>query len=90
MPSIMVNWSPNPPEEEISSYSVHMDGALVGSTPAPSFEIPEVTPGVHVIEIAAVNAWGPGPGSDPVRTPVAPSKPGGVVISIVINVTVDQ
>jgi hypothetical protein len=85
-----LKWLPNPPEEEVTSYNVYLDGAPVGTVPAsltPSFDV-EILPGIHAFIVAPVNLWEEGPQSDPLRTPPVASKPGGLSISITVSVSV--
>jgi hypothetical protein len=79
----------NSTEEQVTGYNVYMDGAQVGNTQEPKFEL-DITPEAHNFAVAAVNLWGEGPQSDPVKTPVPCSKVGGLAISIVVNVSVSQ
>jgi hypothetical protein len=84
-----LNWPVNPPEEQVTGYNVYMDGAQVGNTQEPKFEL-EISPDAHAFAVSAVNVWGEGPQSDPVKTPAPCSKVGGLSISIVVNVSVAQ
>ena len=86
MADIIVSWSPNPVEEQITGYGVFLDGAETSPVQSP-FTFPGVSMGTHSIEVAAIGPWGEGPHSDPVVTPPAATKPAGVNIVIQIQVT---
>ena len=89
MAQVTVNWTQNPAEEIVSGYNAYVDGVLATPSPIVPPFVSDMAMGLHNVEIAAVNAWGEGPKSDPVSTPPAPSKPTGVSISITVNVTVN-
>jgi len=74
--------------EEISQYHFFQDDVEVGVAALPEFTVTGVAAGTHKYEVAAENVWGIGPKSDPVFTPPAPSKCGGVNISVVVNINV--
>jgi hypothetical protein len=86
MADVIVSWSSNPAEEQITGYRVFLDGA--GTPPVQSpHTFQDVPMGTHSIEVAAIGPWGEGPHSDPVVTPPAATKPAGVNIVIQIQVT---
>ncbi|MBZ5499714.1 MAG: hypothetical protein LAP85_25215 [Acidobacteriia bacterium] len=84
-----LSWPANAAEEQVTGYNVYMDGAQVANTQEPKFEV-DITPEAHTFAVSAVNVWGEGPQSDPVKTPAPCSKVGGLSISIVVNVSVTQ
>ena len=86
MADVKITCTANPTEEAITGYKFFQDDVEIGLSAVPEFTVTSVAPGVHKYEVAAVNAWGPGPKSDPVSTPPAASKCGGVQINIVINI----
>lgn len=86
MADVKVTCLANDPLEAISAYRFFQDDVEVGVAALPEFTVANVPPGVHKYEVAAENVWGLGPKSDPVSTPPAPSKCGGVQINIVINI----
>ncbi len=88
MAEVKLTWNASPENEQVSGYRVYQDGLPAGTIGLPEFVIPDVAPGVHSYEVAALNIWGEGPKSDPVSTPAVPGKVSGVQISININVTV--
>jgi|GEM_PF-3635249 hypothetical protein len=86
MATVSLSWPANPADENVIAYAVYQDGALVSSPAGTSVEIPDVVPGAHVFEIAAINeAWGEGPKSDPGTTPKACTKVGIITIKITIG-----
>ena len=88
MADVRLTWNPNDSSEAVTGYKVYRDAALIGSPVVPEYTDLAVAAGTHVYEVSAQNIWGEGPKSDPVSTPGAPSKVGGVTISISVNVTV--
>lgn len=88
MAQVKLNWTANDAVEQVTGYNVYQDGALLGVSPTTEYIAADVAPGAHVFEVAAANVWGEGPKSDPVSTPSAPSKVGGVSIAITVNVQV--
>lgn len=85
---VKLNWTANPAEEAVTGYNVYKDGALLAVAPANEYNDVNVAAGLHSYEVAAVNIWGEGPHSDPVSTPAAASKVGGVTIQINVSVSV--
>lgn len=88
MAQITISWDPNPAEEQVTGYKVYVDALPAVDVAAPTLTT-ELEPGAHTIQISAVNLWGEGPKSDPVQTPVAPTKPGHIVISVTVSVIVN-
>jgi hypothetical protein len=95
MSQVSISWNPNPNIEQISKYKIYIDGTVAGEVMVSSFVDPlkplftmDLAPGVHTVEVSAVNVWEEGPKSDPIATPSAATKPTGVNISITVNVTV--
>ncbi len=85
MITVNLSWLGSPAEEQITGYMIYQDGAEYGPASSPSISIPNVTPGIHTYEVAAVNEWGPGPHSDSVATPPMCSKIRSVVVSVTIT-----
>ena len=83
---VTLNWEPRPAEEQVNSYVIYQDGVAAGEVPAPPFEIPDVSAGVHNYEVASKNIWGESAKSASVSTPPAAGVPGGLSINITVTV----
>jgi FlaG/FlaF family flagellin (archaellin) len=71
-----------PADEQIAQYEVYVDGLSVGVVDAQAdgslkYDLAGTKPGAHTFEAEAINIWGKSPMSDPIKSPVAPSKPAG-------------
>jgi hypothetical protein len=84
MAKVTLSWPASPAAEQVTGYSVSMDGAVVGTPTAPTYVVDPVTPGVHSFAVAPVNIWGSGPASDAKATPGQASKIPNLTISITV------
>lgn len=84
MAKVTLSWPASPADEQVTGYSVTMDGTVVGTPTAPTCVVDPVTPGVHSFSVAPTNIWGPGPTSDSKATPPAAGKIGSLSISITV------
>ena len=85
MAKVVLAWPANPPEENVTGYSVFQDGTKIGTVAEPTIEIPNITPGVYAFNVAPINGWGDGPLSDPAMTPPAASKIPSISLTITIG-----
>ena len=87
-------WDANAPNESITHYTLweEIGGQYVEVIDIPgnetTVEISGIPPGVHVYALTADNIWGTSPYSNQETTAPAPSAPGGVTISISIQIQV--
>ena len=84
MAKVTLSWPASPAAEQVTGYSVSMDGTVVGTPAAPTYVVDPVTPGVHAFTVSPVNIWGAGPASDPKATPAQASKIAGLTIVITV------
>lgn len=51
-------WDANPPEDNVTNYTVRLDGTIVGNPTIPSQTITFTTAGKHILTVTATNEWG--------------------------------
>ncbi|MBM7582994.1 putative RNA-binding protein with TRAM domain [Caldicoprobacter guelmensis] len=71
--SATISWTPNPEAEKITKYVIYLNGEKYGETENTEYTIEGLEEGLeYTVSVAAVNALGEGPVSDPIR--FTPSK----------------
>lgn len=90
MATVTLAWDPNPPEEQVTGYTIYRNGEDAGEAIGQTeYTLESVEPG-DVLEVAANGPYGVGPKSDPVTMPPAASKVSGLkIVNITVNVTVN-
>jgi hypothetical protein len=86
--TVNLDWDDNPAPEGITQYVVYEDNgdgtfSVKTSSTTSNAAVLNVTAGVHKYVVAAVNVWGEGPKSGSVTTPLAPSAPTGLTITVI-------
>lgn len=87
MASVKVMWTANAAAELVAGYNIYQDAAKVNTDliTVLEFMVPNVAAGEHNYTVSAVNTFGEGPQSDPVKVSIPsgiPSKVVGVTVSI--------
>ena len=89
MITLQVNWAPNPPVEQVTSYDVAVtrNGTPAGNVNVPtnSYSIENPVPGVWGFSVRANNVAGSSAFSAPVQGPNVPSVPTNLVVTSVIS-----
>lgn len=89
--TVSLAWDPNPAAEEVTAYTVREGTSVVwGPKPGTAATLEGVAPGVHTYTLTASNSWGESSPSSPVSTPPAPSVPGGLRVTVTVDVTIRQ
>lgn len=70
-------WDANPASEQVTSYTVRLDGVVIGTPATPGQPFTIATAGAHTLSVTAANVWGVGPTATLAFTVVLPSAPNG-------------
>ena len=91
---VVFAWEPNAPDEQVSEYVIYQlegeEWVEVTRTNDITATLREVEPGRYVYAVAAANAWGVSPRSNPIVTPERPSAPkNAVIVEVIVTVTTE-
>lgn len=89
-----VSWDANPAADNVTVYRCYVDKTKVGSdipvTSPRRCVVPSQTPGTHVVEVSAVNAWGEGARAALTASAgTPPGPPSGLRIEVTQTATIN-
>lgn len=69
-------WDANPASDQVTNYTVRLDGTLVGNPTTPTQAVVFTTAGAHALTVTATNIWGTSPATTLNVVVVIPGAPG--------------
>lgn len=70
-----VVWDPNPATDQVTLYTVTLDGTTIGTPTTPSQQFTVTTAGAHTLTVSATNLWGTSPATALAINVKLPDKP---------------